>query len=96
MTAQTPERPAPGSISAGVPGEPLPVQFKHEWCKKCGICIAFCPRKALGLGAKGLPQLTNPSACTQCRLCELLCPDFAIMVTPRKRQGTPAREGDAQ
>ncbi len=92
MTDQPPASQVPGGA-----GQSLPVQFRHEWCKKCGICIEFCPRKALAAGAKDLPFLSNPAACTQCRLCELLCPDFVITVTPRRQKaGGSAPEGDPQ
>lgn len=60
-----------------------PVTFKLEWCKKCGICVEFCPRKALAMGGKEYPELSQPDACTYCRLCEIICPDFAVTVAQR-------------
>ncbi|MCD4651387.1 MAG: 4Fe-4S binding protein, partial [Candidatus Cloacimonetes bacterium] len=30
-----------------------PVFIYYEWCKKCGICIAFCPTKTLGTNPDG-------------------------------------------
>lgn len=65
-----------------------PVTFKLEWCKKCAICVEFCPRKALVVGSKDYPELARPDACTYCRLCEIICPDFAVTVAQRpKRAG---------
>ena len=56
------------------------VSIYKGWCKKCGICVAFCPRGVLALGDDGFPTVKNPDACTACGWCELRCPDFAIMV----------------
>jgi 2-oxoglutarate ferredoxin oxidoreductase subunit delta len=70
---------------------PKPDQEKEKvhvfeaWCKKCGICVAFCPTKALTSDEDGYPVLTYPEKCTQCGMCELRCPDFAIAVRPRER-----------
>lgn len=91
MTSETPH-PTTGEQ----PGtqEALPVQFRYEWCKKCGICVAYCPRNALSMGARDLPFLSDVAACTQCKLCELMCPDFAVTVLPRQRGQAAGREGD--
>lgn len=64
--------------------EPAPgqgkVSFFPAWCKRCGNCVAFCPRKALAQDEWGHPFLKDPERCTTCGLCEMLCPDFAISV----------------
>lgn len=64
--------------------EPAPgqgkVSFYPAWCKRCGNCVAFCPRKALAQDEWGHPYLKDPERCTTCGLCEMLCPDFAISV----------------
>jgi 2-oxoglutarate ferredoxin oxidoreductase subunit delta len=57
------------------------VEVYRGWCKKCGICIAFCPRKALEEDEDSFPVLQHPEKCTSCGLCEMRCPDFAIVVT---------------
>jgi 2-oxoglutarate ferredoxin oxidoreductase subunit delta len=49
-------------------------------CKKCGICVEFCPRSVLGAGPLGEVLVLKPEACSECRLCELRCPDLAITV----------------
>jgi 2-oxoglutarate ferredoxin oxidoreductase subunit delta len=62
------------------------VAINQELCKGCGICIEFCPTKALAfsdfLNSKGVRPvaLRDPNACRLCGLCELYCPDFAIAV----------------
>ncbi len=58
------------------------VDVYKGWCKKCGICIAFCPKKVLSAEEDGFPVAGHLEDCTGCRWCELRCPDFAIVVTP--------------
>ena len=55
-----------------------PVFIYHAWCKKCGICVAFCPTKCLGKKADGTPIVEFPEKCVHCETCDRLCPDFAI------------------
>lgn len=55
-----------------------PVFIFHDWCKKCGICVAFCPTNALGRKLDGSPYVKNPEKCIHCETCDRLCPDFAI------------------
>ena len=62
------------------------VHIFEAWCKRCGICVAFCPTAALTSDRDGLAVLTYPDKCTQCGMCELRCPDFAIAVRPRERK----------
>lgn len=55
-----------------------------ERCKACGICVEFCPGKALALSkefnSKGyhVPTNIDPEKCSGCNLCGMYCPDFAI------------------
>ena len=56
------------------------VEIYRSWCKKCGICAAFCPLKVVKMDEEGAPTVTDPEKCKGCRLCELRCPDFAIRV----------------
>ncbi len=70
------------------------VSFYPAWCKRCGNCVAFCPRKALAKDEWGYPLLANPDRCTSCGLCEMLCPDFALSVgesgaRPMSADGAP-------
>jgi len=65
------------------------VSFYHDWCKQCGLCMAFCPRKIIKADKNGNPEITDEDLCTGCRFCEMHCPDFAITVevrTPRRRK----------
>lgn len=49
----------------------------RQWCKGCGVCVAFCPKKALHLDAQE-KAVCDEEKCVQCGLCELYCPDLAI------------------
>ena len=53
-----------------------------DWCKGCGICAAFCPKKVFVVGLDGKAQVVNEEACVNCGFCEPHCPDFAVMVIP--------------
>ena len=46
------------------------------WCKGCGICVAFCPKKVLECKTK--VKVVNLDACIYCGQCEMRCPDYAI------------------
>jgi len=55
------------------------IDIRTKWCKACGICVAFCPKNALGLDEdSGKVSVVDQEACVGCRLCELRCPDYAI------------------
>ena len=51
-----------------------------EWCKGCGICVHFCPKKVLELDKDGKVEVARPEECIVCTLCELRCPDLAIQI----------------
>jgi 2-oxoglutarate ferredoxin oxidoreductase subunit delta len=55
----------------------------RDWCKSCGICSAFCPKKVIGRDENGAPVVEHPDDCIGCRFCELHCPDFAITIKQR-------------
>jgi len=73
-----------GSGTAESQGSSTKKQFEIDifrgWCKSCGICAAFCPKKCIGLDADGTPSVADSSRCSGCGWCELHCPDFAISV----------------
>ena len=54
------------------------------WCKGCGICVEFCPKKVLVLENEKV-KIANIDECIECGQCELRCPDFAIYLRGGKR-----------
>jgi 2-oxoglutarate ferredoxin oxidoreductase subunit delta len=57
------------------------IAIQRKWCKSCGICVEFCPKKVFTVGELNEPIISTPDACTGCRMCELRCPEFAIIIT---------------
>lgn len=51
--------------------------IEPDWCKGCGICVAFCPKTALEL-FHGKVRLKDSESCVLCGMCEMRCPDYAI------------------
>ena len=49
------------------------------WCKGCGICAAFCPKKILAI-SHGKVVVSDAGQCIHCELCEMRCPDYAIYI----------------
>ncbi|MDD2573333.1 MAG: ferredoxin family protein [Bacillota bacterium] len=50
------------------------------WCKKCGICVEYCPAKVFTAEKDGTPVPAYQEKCTGCGICVLRCPDFALDV----------------
>ena len=56
----------------------------RNWCKGCGICVAFCPKNVLVLDREEKVVVVRPEDCIGCRMCEFRCPDLAIEVIVEK------------
>ncbi len=59
-----------------------PDSFVHvfpDWCKGCGICVAFCPTGVLEMRNQKA-VVAHSDKCVRCYLCARRCPDFAIGV----------------
>ncbi len=64
-----------------------------DWCKGCGICAAFCPKKVLAVGPEGKARVVAEANCVNCGFCELHCPDFAIVLAPQNGNNYRAKNG---
>ena len=67
------------------------VSINRQWCKGCGICVAFCPKKGLSLDDEGKAS-HNPELCVECGMCEQYCPDLAVTVEKTAKAKT-GKEG---
>ena len=54
--------------------------IQREWCKGCGICVAFCPTRVLEMDDQGKAVAVRLEACIACEGCALRCPDLAITI----------------
>ena len=62
------------------------IAVNSEWCKGCGICVAFCPRSVWQLDRKDKAVPARSDDCICCKMCELRCPDMAIEVITTKTE----------
>ncbi|MBR9982643.1 MAG: 4Fe-4S binding protein [Desulfatitalea sp.] len=58
--------------------------IQREWCKGCGICVAFCPKQVLEMDACDKAVAVRLEDCIACEMCALRCPDLAIRVDVEK------------
>ncbi|MDA8204865.1 MAG: 4Fe-4S binding protein [Thermaerobacter sp.] len=85
LTGYTVEgRPSPPSVPDGdgwhMNQETPSILINHNYCKKCGICIAVCPEDVYQAGPDGGPIVVQPAQCIWCEQCEMYCPDFALIL----------------
>jgi 2-oxoglutarate ferredoxin oxidoreductase subunit delta len=66
--------------------------INREWCKGCGICVAFCPKNVLELDERDKSAARRIEDCIACRLCELRCPDLAIKVIAEEQEEQEEQE----
>lgn len=59
--------------------EAMVLTVNRAWCKGCGICAAFCPKKVLEIKHEKV-VIVNGDVCIKCGLCEQRCPDYAIFL----------------
>ena len=58
------------------------VHINYSWCKKCRICIVYCPTGVFTSDQFNSPIISFPEKCINCGLCVLRCPDFAVKLEP--------------
>ena len=73
-----PDAPRIRKVGACAMEEEKKIVINRDWCKGCGICVAFCPGEALVVDDNEKACWAYPDKCRQCGLCELRCPDIAI------------------
>ncbi len=77
-------------------GVDMPIVIFRNWCKGCGICVAFCLKGVIELdSADEKAFIAHPENCTLCGTCELRCPDFAI-ARARKKQRVSSGGNDSE
>jgi 2-oxoglutarate ferredoxin oxidoreductase subunit delta len=73
------------------------IVINKDFCKGCGICVAFCPAHVLELGEDEKASVKRLEDCTACGLCEMRCPDIAIEVqTEAEKSEEPRAESVEQ
>ena len=60
-----------------------------KYCKGCGLCVSFCPKKELKISEKknkkGYQCVEfSGKECTGCLRCALICPDAAIKIARKE------------
>jgi 2-oxoglutarate ferredoxin oxidoreductase subunit delta len=80
----------------------MAITIVKDFCKGCGFCIAYCPKKVFELSdemnKKGyrLPKPVRIEECTECGLCDLYCPDFAIILEKTKTKKKDSSKGKGE
>jgi 2-oxoglutarate ferredoxin oxidoreductase subunit delta len=60
------------------------IKIDRERCKACGLCVIYCPQKALvfsdKINKRGIKpvEFKKDAKCTGCGICALVCPDCAL------------------
>lgn len=56
------------------------VEFDHEKCTGCGLCVNLCPSDTLIMEDKKV-RMKQPVECMMCADCVAFCPEDAIVAT---------------
>jgi 2-oxoglutarate ferredoxin oxidoreductase subunit delta len=78
VTSEEIERPRSSLDKRGRRKKRARVTVFANWCKGCGLCVAFCPQQVFEEDDESHPIVAHPERCTGCGWCTMHCPDFAI------------------
>ena len=60
------------------------ISINRDMCKECGLCVFFCPDKALEFEHEFNPKGYHPvkwkGACSFCGRCCIVCPDSVMEI----------------
>ena len=56
------------------------IVISKKRCKKCGLCVAICPKKVYHQNEADEVIVENLNNCIVCMMCQNVCPDFAIEI----------------
>lgn len=62
-------------------------RINRSWCKGCGICVRFCPKKVLYLDEQEKAYAVDASKCICCEACVIRCPDLCIEIVTEEAGG---------
>ena len=70
----------------------LKVRVLSQYCKGCGYCVHFCPKKVLKLGRErneigNFYPVADLSGCIGCGICATMCPDGALEIREEEQNG---------
>ena len=69
----------------------MKVLINLQWCKGCGVCVAFCRSGALSLDGDGKPEYA-PALCVGCGLCAKQCKFDAITGALKEKHRVDAQK----
>jgi len=69
--------------------------INKKLCKRCGICVQFCPQGVFTQDEEGYPVVKEQEKCTGCLSCFYYCPDFAVEVK-KHEEGKDKKDGGGE
>ena len=70
----------------------LKAKVLGQYCKQCGYCVNFCPKKALSFGKErnaigAFFPVVDVEKCIGCGICVTMCPDAALELREEANNG---------
>ena len=68
------------------------VKVLSQYCKSCGYCVHYCPKKALSFGKERnvlgvFYPVVDEEKCIACGICATVCPDAALELRDEENNG---------